>query len=156
LHWRWRFLAAVDVGWEKATSAKVRDFVLWIGGRDSADHAGQPRVPAPRGDFSRVDTSPRCLAQLPPRRRQVVRQHLAGAGITWRASVFGAAAGTVAFLLFVAAQRATDPDVLTGESAKRFIYFVLTIGFTAGIGFASVYAKLRKTDVTDNSGIQAP
>jgi hypothetical protein len=30
LHRWWRFLAAVEVGWDKATSAEVRDFVLWL------------------------------------------------------------------------------------------------------------------------------
>ncbi|HEY9414097.1 MAG TPA: tyrosine-type recombinase/integrase [Pseudonocardia sp.] len=30
LRW-WRFLRAVDVEWDKATSAEVRDFVLWFG-----------------------------------------------------------------------------------------------------------------------------
>lgn len=28
---RWRFLRAVDVEWDKATSSEVRDFVLWFG-----------------------------------------------------------------------------------------------------------------------------
>lgn len=30
LRW-WRFLLAVDVAWDQATSAEVRDFVLWLG-----------------------------------------------------------------------------------------------------------------------------
>ncbi len=30
LRW-WRFLLAVDVAWDEATSAEVRDFVLWLG-----------------------------------------------------------------------------------------------------------------------------
>src|SRR6266542_2382688 len=30
LHRWWRFLAAVEVDWDKATSAEVRDFVLWL------------------------------------------------------------------------------------------------------------------------------
>lgn len=31
LHRWWRFLAAVGVSWDQATSAEVRDFVLWLG-----------------------------------------------------------------------------------------------------------------------------
>jgi integrase len=30
LRW-WRFLAAVDIAWDRATSAEVRDLVLWLG-----------------------------------------------------------------------------------------------------------------------------
>jgi len=30
LRW-WRWLQAVDIGWSRATSAEVRDFVLWLG-----------------------------------------------------------------------------------------------------------------------------
>ncbi|MGW2465009.1 site-specific integrase [Streptomyces sp. NPDC001761] len=30
LHRWWRFLHAIDVSWDKATSAEVRDFVLWM------------------------------------------------------------------------------------------------------------------------------
>ena len=26
----WRFLLAIDISWDKATSAEVRDFVLWL------------------------------------------------------------------------------------------------------------------------------
>ena len=36
LRW-WRWLAAVGVGWDQATSAEVRDFVLWLA------HAAKPR-----------------------------------------------------------------------------------------------------------------
>lgn len=31
LHRWWRFLHVIEVPWDKATSAKVRDFVLWMG-----------------------------------------------------------------------------------------------------------------------------
>ncbi len=31
LHRWWRFLHSIDVPWDKATSAEVRDFVLWLG-----------------------------------------------------------------------------------------------------------------------------
>jgi Phage integrase, N-terminal SAM-like domain len=37
LRW-WRWLAAVGVDWDKATSAEVRDFVLWLG------QAAKPRT----------------------------------------------------------------------------------------------------------------
>ncbi|WP_236718344.1 site-specific integrase [Actinoplanes sp. TFC3] len=39
---RWfRFLAAVDVGWERVSRAEVRDFVLWL--RSSANPARERR-----------------------------------------------------------------------------------------------------------------
>jgi integrase/recombinase XerD len=34
LHRWWRFLAVVGVSWDQATSAEVRDFVLWLGQAD--------------------------------------------------------------------------------------------------------------------------
>lgn len=34
LHRWWRFLVAVEVSWDQATSAEVRDFVLWLGQAD--------------------------------------------------------------------------------------------------------------------------
>lgn len=40
LHRWWRFLVAVDVAWDRATSDDVRDFVLWMGQADK-----QRRVP---------------------------------------------------------------------------------------------------------------
>ncbi|WP_143175681.1 hypothetical protein [Cryptosporangium aurantiacum] len=76
-----------------------------------------------------------------------------GTGWLW-AAVRGAAAGAVTFLLFVAAQTAANPDVLSAESAKNLVYVVLAIGFTAGLGSDAVYAKLRQTDVTPTTSLQ--
>ncbi|MDI6105571.1 hypothetical protein QLQ12_44020 [Actinoplanes sp. NEAU-A12] len=38
LRW-WRWLQAVDVGWDKATSVEVRDLVLWLGQADKLRNA---------------------------------------------------------------------------------------------------------------------
>jgi DNA-directed RNA polymerase specialized sigma24 family protein len=75
--------------------AKIR---LASTARDPRSRNPEPAVPPPRymaTDFRRVDTSPSCLAQLPPRRRQVVRQHLAGASVADIAVRLGVAAATV-------------------------------------------------------------
>jgi hypothetical protein len=43
--------------------------------------SGTAAAPLRADQFPHVDTSPSCLAQLPTRRRQVVRQYLAGASV---------------------------------------------------------------------------
>jgi len=69
--------------------------------------------------------------------------------------VLGCAAGTVAFLLFVAAQLATNPELLDGGGVRRLIVFVLAIGFVGGFTSETVYHKLRDRDVVD-SGLARP
>lgn len=77
-------------------------------------------------------------------------------GRDWaRASALGLAAGAVAFLLFVTAQLATSPDILTGPGARRLLFFVLSVGFISGFTFDAVYARLRNQDVLDFSGLRA-
>jgi hypothetical protein len=63
------------------------------------------------------------------------------------AMIMGAAAGSIAFLLFVAAQIATSPNILNGDGARRLLFFVIPIGFIAGLTFDAVYNKLRSQDV---------
>ncbi|WBB67013.1 hypothetical protein [Micromonospora sp. WMMD812] len=84
----------------------------------------------------------------------IMRSASDGSGNRLRAAVLGACAGAVAFLLFVAAQLSTNPEVLSGGGAKRLVFFVLAIGFIAGFGFDAVYAKLRGTDVTTTSAVE--
>jgi hypothetical protein len=71
-----------------------------------------------------------------------------------RAAVAGAAAGGLSGILFVAAQLFTNPDALKGDSATRLIFFVVAVGFAAGLAFDAVLAKLRGTDVTQTSPIE--
>ena len=73
-------------------------------------------------------------------------------GRDWtRASVLGGAAGLITGLLYVASQLIGAPDVLdTGqtEAVRRLLFFVLPIGFVAGLTFDAVYAKPRGKDVS--------
>jgi len=47
LRWR-RFLAAVDIAWDRAERRDVRDFVLWMKGADNAQrHHSRPGAPTP-------------------------------------------------------------------------------------------------------------
>jgi hypothetical protein len=73
-------------------------------------------------------------------------------GRDWtRAGVLGGAAGLVTGLLYVASQLVGAPNVLDigqTESVRRLLFFVLPIGFVAGLTFDAVYAKLRGTDVS--------
>jgi cation transport ATPase len=64
-----------------------------------------------------------------------------------RATTLGAAAGFVAFLLFVAAQLTASPSILSIDSARRLLFVVIPVAFTAGLTFDAVYNKLRSQDV---------
>lgn len=70
-------------------------------------------------------------------------------GHEWfRTGVLGMAAGSVSALLFIAAQLLTTPDVLSSSDARRLLWFVVPVGFVAGLTFDAVYRKLRAQDVT--------
>jgi hypothetical protein len=70
-------------------------------------------------------------------------------GREWlRTAVLGTAAGAIAGLLFVAAQLVTTPDTFTRPEAGRLLFFLLPVGFIAGLTFDDVYRKLRAEDVT--------
>jgi hypothetical protein len=70
------------------------------------------------------------------------------------AMILGAAAGSISFLLFVAAQVATSPSILNGDGARRLLFFVVPIGFIAGLTFDAVYDKLRSQDVVRTAALQ--
>jgi hypothetical protein len=70
-----------------------------------------------------------------------------------RSAVLGAAAGTIAFLLFVAAQLAATPDALRDGGVSRLLYFVIPVAFIGGLTFDAVYRKLRGQDVTSTAAI---
>ena len=70
-------------------------------------------------------------------------------GHEWfRTAVLGMAVGGVSALLFIAAQLLTAPDVLSSPDARRLLWFVVPVGFVAGLTFDAVYRKLRAQDVT--------
>ena len=54
LRW-WRWLAAVGVDWDKATSAEVRDFVLWLGQAPKPRNSAEDRVGRHGRDRQRGD-----------------------------------------------------------------------------------------------------
>ncbi|MFF4227747.1 hypothetical protein [Streptomyces sp. NPDC001820] len=68
-------------------------------------------------------------------------------GDQWaRTAALGMSAGAVAFLLFVSAQLAASPEILTGEGARRLLFFVLTVGFVSGFTFDAVYGRLKQAE----------
>ena len=70
-------------------------------------------------------------------------------GHEWlRTGVLGMAVGSVSALLFIAAQLLTTPDVLSSSDARRLLWFVVPVGFIAGLTFDAVYRKFRAQDVT--------
>ncbi|GAB4102987.1 hypothetical protein GCM10028790_20060 [Micromonospora taraxaci] len=72
-----------------------------------------------------------------------------------RAAVFGAAAGGLSAVLFLAAQLTTNPNLLQGDSAARLGYFIVPVGFAAGLAFDAVLTKLRGTDVVKTHPVDA-
>jgi hypothetical protein len=78
-------------------------------------------------------------------------------GTAWlRAAALGSATGSIAFLLFVAAQMSTNPDLFDGPGARRLIFFVLAIGFIGGFTSEIVYRKLRDQDVVQTAVLPPP
>jgi hypothetical protein len=79
-------------------------------------------------------------------------------GRNWtQAGVLGGAAGLITGLLYVASQLVGAPDVLDAgqaDAVRRLLFFVLPIGFVAGLTFDAVYAKLRGSDVSQSSTLQ--
>jgi hypothetical protein len=76
-------------------------------------------------------------------------RHSFEAGHEWfRTAILGMAVGGVSALLFIAAQLLTSPDVLSSADARRLLWFVVPVGFVAGLTFDAVYRKLRAQDVT--------
>lgn len=63
-----------------------------------------------------------------------------------RTAALGMSAGAVSFLLFVSAQLAASPEILTGEGARRLLFFVLTVGFVSGFTFDALYGRLKQAD----------
>jgi len=78
-------------------------------------------------------------------------------GAQWlRSAALGSAAGSVAFLLFVAAQMSTNSDLFAGDGVRHLIFFVLAIGFIGGFTSEVVYRKLRDQDVAQTSAVSPP
>src|SRR3954453_644202 len=68
-----------------------------------------------------------------------------------RAGVLGGAAGLVTGMVYVASQLVGVPDALNADqldSVRRLLFFLLPIGFVAGLTFDAVYTKLRGADVS--------
>ncbi len=54
LHRWWRFLLAIDVAWDKATSDEVRDFVLWMGQAEKRRRSPRTTSAATAGQVNAV------------------------------------------------------------------------------------------------------
>jgi hypothetical protein len=64
------------------------------------------------------------------------------------AAVRGLGAGTVSVLLYVASQLLTVAGLLGDLDARRLLFFVIPLGFTAGFTFDLVFEKLRSGQTT--------
>lgn len=71
-----------------------------------------------------------------------------------KTAALGIMVGGISALLFVAAQLLTTPDVLQSADARRLLFFVLPVGFIAGLTFDDVYRKLRGQDVTKTDALK--
>jgi putative copper export protein len=86
----------------------------------------------------------------------LIRSTLDGAAEHIRPAVLGLAAGGISAVLFIAAQLATTPAAIDGSGGQRLLFFVVPVGFIAGLTSDAVYAKLRGTDVANTSAVQRP
>ncbi|MFJ8646736.1 hypothetical protein ACIRNI_11485 [Streptomyces sp. NPDC093546] len=78
-------------------------------------------------------------------------------GLHWaRTAALGMSAGAISFLLFVSAQLAASPEILTGDGARRLLFFVLTVGFVSGFTFDAVYGRLKQTEAPATGQPQTP
>nr|BFD86948.1 hypothetical protein StreXyl84_63490 [Streptomyces sp. Xyl84] len=66
LRW-WRWLRVVDVEWDRATSAEVRDFVLWLGAATKPRRAPRTRSAATAGTTNPVTKKPYLDDRYKPR-----------------------------------------------------------------------------------------
>lgn len=63
----------------------------------------------------------------------------------------------IAGLLFVASQLVGAPDVLdttAAQGVRRLLFFVLPIGFVAGLTFNAVYGRLRGADASQATTLE--
>ena len=82
-------------------------------------------------------------------------RHAFDQGREWlKTAVVGMMVGGTSALLLVAAQLLTTPDVLQSADARRLLFFVVPVGFIAGLTFDDVYRKLRAQDVTKINAIE--
>jgi len=86
----------------------------------------------------------------------VVRNIYDGAVQWLRAAALGSAAGTIAFLLFLAAQLSTNPAMLSEDGSRRLVLFAVIVGFIGGFTSEVVYRKLREQDVAQTSVLPPP
>ncbi len=73
-----------------------------------------------------------------------------------RAGVLGAAAGLVTGLIYVASQLVGVPEALDADQsdgARRLLFFLLPIGFVAGLTFDAVYTKFRGVEVSQSESL---
>jgi hypothetical protein len=105
--------------------------------------------PATAGNLAALISAPLLVAPS----GALVRNVLDGKEDWWQAAILGMIAGAVSGLLFILAQLAASPDLLSGEPARRLLLFVTAVGFVAGLTFDTVYTRLRTQDVVNMSGI---
>ncbi|HEY0698726.1 MAG TPA: hypothetical protein VGD43_13065, partial [Micromonospora sp.] len=87
----------------------------------------------------------------------VIRNSFDGPDQWGWAAVRGLGAGVVSVLLYVASQLLTVPGLLADLDARRLLFFVVPLGFTAGFTFDLVFERLRSGQVSTppNAGTPA-
>ncbi|MFE9245922.1 hypothetical protein [Nocardiopsis sp. NPDC006938] len=100
--------------------------------------AGGPGPADPVG-LSLLLAGPMCAAVS----GALIRDSFGPAPSALRACARGLGAGAVSVLLYVAAQLLTVPELLAELDARRLLFFVVPVGFTAGFTFDLVFERLR-------------
>jgi hypothetical protein len=104
--------------------------------------AGYAWGPGTAGNVALLTAAPLAAAAA----GALVRETLDEGAAQVRSAVLGLAAGAVSALLFLAAQLVATPDALDGAGGRRLLFFVVPVGFVAGLTFDAVHARLRRTD----------
>ncbi|QVJ00535.1 hypothetical protein KGD82_17805 [Nocardiopsis eucommiae] len=122
----------------RESAGLVSAILLLLAALASIVLAGGPG-PADPASLSLLLAGPMCAAVS----GALIRDSFGRTPSALRASARGLGAGAVSVLLYVAAQLLTVPELLVELDARRLLFFVVPVGFTAGFTFDLVLERLR-------------
>lgn len=122
----------------RESAGLVSAILLLLAALASIVLAGGPG-PADPASLSLLLAGPMCAAVS----GALIRDSFGRTPSPLRACARGLGAGAVSVLLYVAAQLLTVPELLVELDARRLLFFVVPVGFTAGFTFDLVLERLR-------------
>ncbi|MFI6095959.1 hypothetical protein ACIA8G_10425 [Lentzea sp. NPDC051213] len=86
----------------------------------------------------------------------LLRDSYAGADDEVRAAVRGLGAGFTSMALYIASQLLAAPGLIDELDARQLLWLLLPLGIVAGLTYETVYAKVRKAQITNVSALTQP